>query len=144
MKKILTFLFLINSIIPAYAGQDVGDIIIKIKDFKNNDGIGIVYLWDNPAGYPLEVENAIEVIEVNIKNQAAEVVFKDRKYGEYAIGMIHDENLDGELETNFIGIPKEGFAVSNNATGNFGPPDFADTKFILESQNKQLFLNVVN
>lgn len=49
--------------------------------------------------------------------------------GTYAIRVMHDTNNNGELDANFIGIPSEPWAFSNNATGNFGPPGWADVKF---------------
>jgi uncharacterized protein (DUF2141 family) len=35
--------------------------------------------------------------------------FSDIKPGNYAIAVIHDENRNGELDTNMFGIPKEGW-----------------------------------
>ena len=38
------------------------------------------------------------------------MTFKGLKDGVYAIAIIHDENTNGKLDTNFIGIPAEGVA----------------------------------
>ncbi len=38
------------------------------------------------------------------------------------------------MNQNFLGIPKEGYAFSNNASGTFGPPDFKDAAFKLEDE----------
>ena len=43
----------------------------------------------------------------------------------------YDKNGNGKLDTNFLGIPKEPTAMSNNAKGSFGPPKFKDAKFTL-------------
>ena len=50
---------------------------------------------------------------------------------EYALSIFHDENNNGELDTNFIGIPKEPVALSNNARPKFGPPKYKDAVFTL-------------
>ena len=50
---------------------------------------------------------------------------------------MHDENGNGELDANFVGIPREPWAFSNNARGNFGPPTWEDTKFELNGQATQ-------
>jgi hypothetical protein len=34
------------------------------------------------------------------------------------------ENSNGKLDTNFVGIPREGVGASNDAKGHFGPPKF--------------------
>ena len=54
--------------------------------------------------------------------------------GEYALSIFYDSNANGELDTNFIGIPKEPVALSNNARPRFGPPKYKDAKFTLGSQ----------
>jgi len=46
--------------------------------------------------------------------------------GDYAFHIYHDLDMNGEMKTNFIGIPKEPTGVSNNAKGKFGPPKFKD------------------
>ncbi|CAA0123786.1 Uncharacterised protein [Halioglobus japonicus] len=54
--------------------------------------------------------------------------------GEYALSVFYDRDDDGELDTNFIGIPKEPVALSNNATAKFGPPSYEDAVFVLGAQ----------
>ena len=54
--------------------------------------------------------------------------------GEYALSIFYVSNANGELDTNFIGIPKEPVALSNNARPRFGPPKYKDAKFTLGSQ----------
>ena len=51
--------------------------------------------------------------------------------GEYALSIFYDSNDNGELDTNFIGIPKEPVALSNNARPKFGPPKYKDAVFTL-------------
>ena len=49
--------------------------------------------------------------------------------GEYALTVFYDINDNGELDTNFIGIPKEPIAMSNNAKMKFGPPKYEEALF---------------
>jgi uncharacterized protein (DUF2141 family) len=64
-----------------------------------------------------------------ISRTAQVVKFEKVPYGEYAVAVIHDQNNDGILDKNFIGIPTEGYGFSNNAMGDFGPPSFDDASF---------------
>jgi len=57
------------------------------------------------------------------------VVFEDLPEGVYAISTFHDINSNGELDSNFMGIPKEPYGFSNDAKGLFGPASFKDSKF---------------
>ena len=54
-------------------------------------------------------------------------------YAEYMGGSIIklflDLNGNGEMDTNFLGIPKEPFGFSNNAKGKLGPPSFDAAAF---------------
>ena len=54
--------------------------------------------------------------------------------GEYALSIFHDTNDNGELDANFIGIPKEPVALSNNARPKFGPPKYKDAVFELGAE----------
>ena len=54
--------------------------------------------------------------------------------GEYALSIFHDVNDNGKLDANFIGIPKEPVALSNNARPKFGPPKYKDAVFELGAE----------
>lgn len=69
------------------------------------------------------------VTQGKISNGRYTVTFKAVHDGTYAISSFNDENGNGKLDTNFLGIPKEGTGASNNAPANFGPPKWADAKF---------------
>jgi uncharacterized protein (DUF2141 family) len=57
------------------------------------------------------------------------LVFEGLEPGDYAIQLFHDENGNGEMDSNLFGIPSEGYAFSNRARGSFGPPKFEQMKF---------------
>ena len=54
--------------------------------------------------------------------------------GDYALSVFYDKDNNGELNTNFIGLPKEPIALSNNAVAKFGPPKYADAVFHLGAE----------
>jgi uncharacterized protein (DUF2141 family) len=51
--------------------------------------------------------------------------------GDYALSIFYDANGNDDLDTNFIGIPKEPLGLSNNARPKFGPPKYKDAVFTL-------------
>ena len=53
-------------------------------------------------------------------------VVSDLPEGRYAVNAFHDENNNGELDTNLVGIPSEGYGFANDPSTTFGPPDFED------------------
>ena len=56
----------------------------------------------------------------------------DVEAGAYAISIFQDENSNGELDSNFIGIPKEPYGFSNNLK-KMRPPSFEEALFDYES-----------
>lgn len=55
--------------------------------------------------------------------------------GKYAVSIYHDLNEDGELNTNFLGIPKEpyGFSITR---GSLGPPSFEEASFTVPERRQ--------
>lgn len=51
--------------------------------------------------------------------------------GIYVIGVYIDVNLKNKLDKNFVGIPKEPYAFSNNAEGFLGSPSFENASFVI-------------
>jgi uncharacterized protein (DUF2141 family) len=77
-----------------------------------------------------------------ISGAAVHLSFSGLSRGTYQIKYFHDENDNVELDTNFIGIPTEGYGFSNNAKGFMGPPDDEETFFQLEEGGKTVRLEI--
>ena len=45
---------------------------------------------------------------------ALQFSFDELPAGRYALRVMHDENGNGKLDTNMLGMPKEGYGASNN------------------------------
>jgi uncharacterized protein (DUF2141 family) len=54
--------------------------------------------------------------------------------GIYAAQAYQDENDNGRLDRNWLGLPTEGIGFSNDAQFYFGPPAFADSAFKLTAR----------
>ena len=53
--------------------------------------------------------------------------------GRYAVQAWHDENDNGRIKRDFLGIPSEGIGFSRNAPIRLGPPSFEDAAFTVEA-----------
>lgn len=53
----------------------------------------------------------------------------DLPVGDYSVSAVYDEDLNGKLNTGFMGIPSELVGFSNNVKSFFGPPSYSDTVF---------------
>jgi uncharacterized protein (DUF2141 family) len=128
-KIIIAFVFFISSLVSA---QNV-NLTVSISGLKSNSGMVQVGLFNSEGKF---LKSAVKGVSSEIKSNAATVTFTDIPPGEYAISVYHDKNKNGKLDTNFMGIPSEDFACSNNAKGFMGPPKYQDAKFDLIKDSK--------
>jgi len=103
----------------------------EIQDIKNSKGKIYIQLFNSEQSYNENKAHLANI--VNASKGKVTVTFNNLEHGEYAIRYFHDENDNGELETNLFGMPTEGYGYSNNAKANFGPATFNDMKFTLNS-----------
>lgn len=89
------------------------DVTIKVDGVKDNSGKVAVLLFADAAGFPNESAKAAQKVQVDAKPGTTEIKLTGLKPGRYAVCVIHDANSNALLDRNFIGIPKEGVAISN-------------------------------
>jgi uncharacterized protein (DUF2141 family) len=109
-----------------------GSIRVEVTGIKNTTGQLGINLFVKKDGFPSDWQKAYKHILIPIDGKTATYTFTDIPYGKYSISVMHDENKNKKLDTNFMGIPKEGFGVSNNVTNSFGPPKFEDATVVLD------------
>ena len=128
-SAILTFLFIIISIATFSQNHE---IVVNIDGFKSDKGKCLLSLFNNKKGFPSNPDKAVYITMERIQNKKLTLIIKDLAIGDYAIAVVHDENDNNKLDTNFLGMPKEGIGVSNNAKSTMGPPSYEDSKFQLK------------
>jgi uncharacterized protein (DUF2141 family) len=99
-------------------------LTIEIKELRNNNGQINLELSN-------QHEEQIAGITKKLSSNSCVIVIDNLKPGKYAFKFFHDENMNNELDTNWLGIPKEGFGFSNDPSMTFGPPSFDKTIFYL-------------
>ena len=102
-----------------------GSIEVKVTEIRDEKGDIRVGLFKNEDTF---LKKAIEGKVVKASKDGVTVVFENVPEGDYAVSVLHDENGNGEMDSNVVGMPKEGFAFGNNAMGTFGPPSFEKAK----------------
>ena len=71
------------------------------------------------------------------------MVFRDLPPGVYAVSVRHDENLNGKLDTNFLGIPKEGYGASNNPSKKLREPTFDEGRIELKDAEQAIEIKLI-
>lgn len=67
----------------------------------------------------------------------------DLPYGTYAIALFQDMDNDGKIEKNFLGIPKDPYAFSNNARPTFKAPSFEDCCFDYNNEENTVEISMI-
>lgn len=71
----------------------------------------------------------VQVRKSAIHGREALCVFTSIEPGVYGISAFQDENDNGDIDKNFLGIPTEDWCTSRNAHGFMGPPSFDAASF---------------
>jgi len=114
-------------------------IRVRVPNVRNLDGRIGCSLFSTQEGFPAESERATRRFWVPIQRQSSQCIFLNVPPGEYAVGVLHDEDENGRVNTNALGIPTEGWGVSNNVGPGFmSGPSFDDAKFRFDGGRRAL------
>lgn len=102
-------------------------IEVEATGLKNGQGRLFCHLYAQAKGYPDDPQVSTYRTHGAIQGKKGKCVFTNIKPGRYAVSLLHDEDSDDRMKTNFIGIPQEGWGASRDAPAQtFGPPRFED------------------
>ena len=118
------------------ASPEGGRITVQVQNVRSDDGHVLAVLHDKEDAFPSDGDRAVAKKKVKPANGRARASFTNVPPGTYAVTLIHDENDNGELDTNFLGMPREGVGTSNNPKARMGPPKWKDAKFEVEAGAK--------
>ena len=121
---------------PATVAEELtGILIVEISGLKNASGDVYIAVYDSDSTWLSE--ETFKDTKLTIAEALEGDLVRTEMHlplGNYALTVFYDEDNDGELDTNFIGIPKEPIAMSNNAVAKFGPPKYEDAVFTLGAE----------
>jgi uncharacterized protein (DUF2141 family) len=114
---------------PIIGKSQAATLTIKVTNVKSTKGKVLFALFSNAEGFPGSHTKAFRLADSGPVVGATTVVFENLPSGTYALAVFHDENNDGKLNTNLVGIPKEPYGFSNNARPSFSAPSFKEASF---------------
>ncbi len=134
MKTLITIVIaaslFIGSTLPK---ENTTTLTVTVDGIRNTDGWVGLALYDSEGEFLGEGSFAEKELEAG---STLEFVFEDIPNGTYAIAAIHDENGNGDLDTNEYGMPTEGFGFSNEAQATMGPPSFDEASFEVDGETE--------
>ena len=112
----------------AVTSDSLSKLVINVSGMENTNGKLNVALYNNSDNFN-NPELVYKELFLTLPGQSMTVIFDSIPAGTYAFALFHDENDNQVLDQNFLNIPQEGFAFSNNSMGTFGPPSYNQAKF---------------
>jgi uncharacterized protein (DUF2141 family) len=125
------FLALATSAAFAPALVSAETLTITIADIRESEGLLMIQVANSEKGFEFSEDSAAPPpVAISQLAEAGEMTFEvTLPPGIYGARVLHDLNGNGEMDSNFVGMPKEPWAFSNNATGRLGPAKWQDAKF---------------
>jgi uncharacterized protein (DUF2141 family) len=122
----------IAPVVAPVASASHTDLTLTIEGVRSDRGkiMAALLKADMTQGTARRVDAAMAPAVVGTTT----IRFEGLEPGEYAIQLFHDENGNGEMDSNLFGLPSEGYAFSNRARGSFGPPKFSQMKFTVTAE----------
>ncbi len=122
--------------------QQTGDLTVLITGLKKIKGSVQIALYNSEESYNNEQEEVFRRKTVAVEKNEVTWIVSNIAFGNYAIKTFHDENKDGLINKNFLGVPTEKYGFSNNAKGRFGPPAFEKARFSFNPENVKLAIKL--
>jgi len=127
----------------AFAQDACPGIHVKVLDIRNSTGTVACALFKSSKGFPTDyLRSATNIMVIKVRDKSARFDFLDIPRGTYALVVVHDENMNGKLDTNWMGIPTEGYGFSNNAKALLGAPSFGAAMFLYNGKNLDMTIDM--
>lgn len=132
-KNLIYFVLLIFT--TGLSGQTLE---IRIKNIKNTKGIICLAIFANQTEFRAEkpfYENKYDLKEVTGNELSVKIPFQSGRFG---VSVLHDENSNGKMDYNILGIPREGFGFSDFYHKGIKKPHFDDFDFSIEKNEVKM------
>jgi uncharacterized protein (DUF2141 family) len=117
-------------------------ITIVVVGAQHDGGIMRVAFYDSAEGFN-EPEMAAKRTSLSIDNgETSAWIPVDALPKRIAVAAFHDENGNGRLDRNRLGIPTERYGFSRDARGVTGPPDFEDAVIDRPESGQSISLSI--
>ncbi|WP_026063317.1 DUF2141 domain-containing protein [Pedobacter arcticus] len=119
--------------------HDLKITVTNIKKLKGNIKLGIF----NTENSFLIAGKEYKSVSKKVTDNEVILTLTDLPKGAYAISLFQDVNTDNTCNLNFLGIPIEPYAFSNNFKPKFSKPKFNDCDIYL-AKDQAISIKLIN
>jgi len=140
-RRALFFALALASVVFAAGEAAAARIVVTITGLKSNEGGVYVGLYATPSKF-LNGAQVDVMKKVRASTAPIAVAFDNLPAGTYAVGAYHDENYNDHLDTNLLGLPTEGYALSNGVRAVTSKPTFQQAAFTVGNDGAAVLLQI--
>lgn len=118
----------------------VASLTVRIIGLSSVKGQVKIALFNSPESWL--GDNPASSSTVPVDGLTVTWKFSDIHHGDYGIAVFHDENKNGKMDKNFLGIPQEAYGFSNNQRVVLGPPRWDKSKFAVRGLATEVSIEV--
>jgi uncharacterized protein (DUF2141 family) len=111
-------------------------LTIVAEDVRNAKGVVGVLVFASDRGWPEKVNAAVRSVAAPAQPGITTLTVGNLPPGTYAVVVLHDENENMKLDRNLLGIPKEGWGMSNNPKARVSAPAVRQARFVLNADSR--------
>ena len=109
------------------------DLTVNISGIESIKGSVYIAVFSDSDSFPV-FGKQWRGESISVTNKSMSYTFKNIPHDTYALAVFHDENNNGVLDKNALGIPLEPYGFSRNARARFSAPPFEDAQFNLKGK----------
>jgi uncharacterized protein (DUF2141 family) len=122
---------------PAFAAR----LSVTVSGLRSAAGGVYIGLYATPSKF-LNGTQVDAMRKVRASAGPITVTFDNLPPGVYAVGAYHDENNNDHLDTDLIGLPSEGYALSNGVRAVMSKPTFQQAAFSVGAGDQRVSLQI--
>ena len=116
------------------------DLTISILSLHDTEHDVYIAVSRKSDGFPDKLDMAKAIVVKPAGKNNISITVTDLPYGKYAIMVFQDMNGNKKLDKNFLGIPTEPFAFSNNYKPMFRAPRWEDCEFEYSAKSNAVII----
>ncbi|MDX9719466.1 MAG: DUF2141 domain-containing protein [Myxococcota bacterium] len=117
-------------------------LTVSVSGFENANGVARIVVYDAQGSFPRPKGSARASSVERIEDGQVQASFAELPLGDYVVLVLHDANDNDELDTNFLGMPQEGYGISKNRFTSVGAPDYEEGAFTLPPEGSSLAIEM--
>ena len=126
---------LMGAAIPTPRAVETEAVTVTVSSLVSTTSTVKLYFYNTRAGFLKHGQWAfVKAVKPQGKNEFSLPV--ELPKGEWAVAITQDLNNNDKIDKNFIGIPTEPYAFSNNVHPTVAAPGFDECKFMVDGPGK--------